>query len=79
MPNENFAAFVKRYTVRKLLAAMRDAGRPVTSAAVYHWCSGRRLPRPEYGLAIEEISRGEITIRDIYPQIPDANQRQRRQ
>lgn len=41
-------------------------GQPVTPSAVYKWMAGVRAPRAGCALAIVRISRGAVTLDDVY-------------
>ena len=61
-----FGEFIARYTVSRLVSALRGRGVSVTRGAVYAWVSGRTRPRPDAARAIVSASQGEIRYEDIY-------------
>lgn len=63
---EKLAVFVREFTARRLLDEMREAGKPATRSAITNWVNGHRTPRPEYAACIVELSRGRLTLSDIY-------------
>lgn len=65
--NAALVAFVRQYTTRQLVSDMNGLGYPITRFAVYHWLSGRWMPRPEHAVAIVSLSKGSLSLRDIYP------------
>ena len=59
-----FGRFVGGYGVDELAAELS-----IDATAVYHWMSGRSIPRLENALAIERIAKRErvsLTIAEIY-------------
>lgn len=58
--------WVADITPSRVVAELRSAGQPLTEGAVYKWVSGECVPRPEVALHLVEISRGELTLTDIY-------------
>ena len=63
---EKLTQFVRKFTTRRLLEEMRQAGIPASRGAVSNWCNGNRTPRPEYATVIVELSRGKVKFSDIY-------------
>ncbi len=63
-----FGRFIKKFTVRRLVAVLGQRGRPVTNQAVYSWLWGRTAPRPETARELASISRGHLRLDDIYRQ-----------
>lgn len=58
--------WVTNVTPGRVVAELRSAGHPLTTAAVYKWVAGERVPRPEIALRLVEISGGELSFADIY-------------
>lgn len=56
-----FGSWVGTYTVPRLCS---DLG--VTSNAVYSWVAGRHIPDPARASAMVELSRGAISMQQIY-------------
>ena len=56
-----FAAWLRRYGVSRVARELH-----MTPHGVYRWVYGRTAPRPEAARAIERISGGAVTIREVY-------------
>jgi hypothetical protein len=64
-----FGSWVRGFTVARLVSALRAGGHTATRAAVHHWVAGRAIPQPRAkALAIVELSRGSVSLEDIYRQ-----------
>lgn len=59
-------SWMTRYGVRRLTKTMIAAGEPVTEMAVYNWLAGRHVPRTSSAIAIVSISRGRVSLEDIF-------------
>jgi len=63
-----FARWVGSYGVTRLTGDLGRLGQPVTTHAVYDWVSGRRVPEPARALALCKLSRGMLSLEQIYAQ-----------
>src|SRR5882672_9901582 len=63
-----FQSWVNGFGVRRLELALRRRGIGVTAKGIYDWRAGRRDPPGRTALAIIEISGGQISFRDLYPE-----------
>ena len=61
-----FGSFIDFYSVKGLLAALKARGLPLDKFTLYGWLSGDRDPRPNHALALVEISRGSLSLDDVY-------------
>lgn len=61
-----FGSWVRSYGVPRLVRDLSAAGQPVTLFAVHKWIAGSHAPRPERASAIESLSGGVVSIREIY-------------
>lgn len=62
-----FGSWVSRTSVPKIVAELgRDPDLAVTPKGVYSWLAGRNRPSPRRAEALEAMSRGEISLQDIY-------------
>ena len=61
-----FGSWVQSYGVPRLASDLSAVGQPVTTFAVHKWVAGSHSPRPDRAAAMERLSRGSITIGDIY-------------
>lgn len=58
--------FVARRGVSWIVQELEAAGPRVTPFAVYHWVAGVSAPRPTFARTLVRISRGALSLNDIY-------------
>jgi len=62
-----FGSWVHSYTVPRLLRSLEAAeGFRLTRATVYHWVTGRSAPQPLRACALVRLSRGAVTLDDVF-------------
>ena len=64
--NTPLGRWVCDFGVRRLTDEMRAAGEPVTPGAVYKWVAGDHAPRARHATIITRVSRGRLSMDDIY-------------
>jgi hypothetical protein len=72
-----FEKWVRGFGVAKLAASMRAIGpdAEVTTSAIYQWLYGETEPRSPKATAMVRLSRGTISLADIYRHIEIARAR----
>jgi DNA-binding transcriptional regulator YdaS (Cro superfamily) len=55
--------YLKKHNLSRAAFA-KKAG--VIDKAVSHWITGERKPKPATALKIERVTKGEVTLQDIY-------------
>lgn len=68
-----FSGFVYQFTVSRFTRELSAHGYPVTRFAVSRWMTGTRVPRLAAVRAIVEVSRGQLTIQDVYQHFSEVN------
>lgn len=62
----SFGRWVRAYGAARIASGMQRTGHPVTHWAVYHWMAGSHSPRAEHIAALVRLSRGTISVGDVY-------------
>lgn len=57
---------MRDFTVARLVGQLGLAGQGITRHAVHAWVSGRAVPRYEKAAAIVALSRGRLSLADVY-------------
>lgn len=61
-----FGAWVATYGVMALVHALREHGHDITDSAIYYWLRGETVPRPRAAYELVLLSKGDLTLDDIY-------------
>jgi hypothetical protein len=60
--------FVGEFGVARLTAAFAARGDPISGRLAYAWLAGAVMPRPERALALVALSRGRLTMAEVFGQ-----------